>query len=48
MDASESYQVVVPGVSSVNLGLTGIGYQFRRAFNPVDEQLGNRQINPST
>ena len=48
MDASESYQVVVPGVSGVHFGLTGIGYQFRRAFNPVDEQLGNLQIDPST
>lgn len=48
MGASESYQVVVPGVPGVNLGLIRIGYEFRRAFNPVDEQLGNRKINPST
>ena len=32
----------------MDLGFTGLGHQLRRACNPVDEQLGNRQLNPST
>ena len=47
MDTSKRYQVVITRITGVRCNLARIRHQFNGGGEPVDEQLGNRALNPT-
>ena len=47
MNTSKRYQIVIIRITSVNCNLARIRHQFHSGREPVDEQLGNRTLNPT-